>query len=224
MSKKGCGFVSNSHPYGVEHKQRARVYFGLAIISILVTVPLSKGIDLLNISGIIKWFELPSVLGFYWILVKIFDVYIWRLKIIQRLKIVQIPDLNGEWIGELKSSHNETKKHGKLIIKQTWQQISINLHTDTSRSRSLMADIREDEYCDTVLSFEYHSETLQDAEQTMNDHNGFNVFTINKELNVLEGEYFTCRKRQTCGTMKFHRKLSRSGQKKEESPTLVPSM
>ena len=105
-------------------------------------------------------------MGLYGIIHKAFDSYGWRL-------LSPIPNLNGTWVGHVKSSHEADKQSRVVVtIQQTWTHARICLESEWSRSHSLMAAIRTDEE-GAGLSYEFLNEPKAVvAAPTMQAHRG----------------------------------------------------
>ncbi len=96
-----------------------------------------------------------GVLGFYWL----FSRYLWKTGPIQELGFVEVPDLNGAWEGYLYTSgprhridddlivddgnrdDGYVKMEAQLEIKQTWDEIQVNLIGPESTSTSKAATV-----------------------------------------------------------------------------------
>ena len=198
------------HPYATDSGERKYVTFLLAIISILSAWLLNEVLlnDLLGLASF-WWLEAPSVFGFYGLFYIIFDKYLWQVSILHRAGLVKVPDLNGAWKGCILSSldHHEAEKDATIKIRQSWTQISIDLKTHNSRSRSLTATVLTEDQNGIVISYEYLNEPRYSAKTTMHIHQGACRFTLSSDRQKLEGEYYTGRDRQTYGILSF-KKLS----------------
>ena len=108
-------------------------------IDFLINCLINFILNYLSVNFNLNYFNIynPSILfililfGSYFILFKLFDEYFWNNKYV--LNYLNIHDLNGIWVG-----HTETLYHGKkdfkVIIKQTWTEIEMNLKTNQSSS------------------------------------------------------------------------------------------
>ena len=91
------------HSYEVEG--RGRIAVALAVASILMTWLLHVVLDAINFDPQ-WWLSVPSFAGCYSGLHWFFDRYVWKLALLRKLKLIQLPNLNGEWVGEVESSYS----------------------------------------------------------------------------------------------------------------------
>lgn len=148
------------------------------------------------------WIDAPSVMGFYGLAQAAYDRLLWR----QRYGVVRlsaIPDLRGTWAGTIRSSHDPTRTiSAVLYIDQTWTKLSVQLVTETSRSRSVMAAVST---TTPELGYEYVNEPGALATDTMHPHRGATHLHLSPDGTTLEGDYYTGRGRQNVGELTFHR-------------------
>lgn len=159
------------HSYEVEG--RGRVAVALAVASILIIWLLHAGLDSVDFEPQ-WWLSVPSFAGCYSGLHWLFDRYVWRVGLLGRLKLVQLPDLNGRWIGEVKSSYRpDGRAHSvSVIILQRWSKILVRLESEHSRSRSVSASLRTVDLLNPELSYQYVNEPRSNAPATMEMHRG----------------------------------------------------
>jgi hypothetical protein len=195
------------HPYATNSGERKMVIVYIIAASILLAYALHRGV----ISGYIPipwWIETPSVLGFFGLLYAWFDRSLWRSPMFHALGIVKVPDLNGNWTGEVKSTYDgETSRTANVKIDQTWTEICIELQTDHSRSDSMVAAILFPKPGEIVLTYQYRSEPHAHARDTMHVHRGtaWLCFWREEGIDYLEGEYYSGRDRRNIGTMSLKR-------------------
>lgn len=156
------------------------------------------------------WVEVPSVMGFYGLFYALFDRRLWRITLLHRIGLVQLPDLNGTWEGFVKSSFDEyaTQHYARVKISQRWTQISIRLDTDGSKSHSLSAALLTTNPNEIMLSYEYLNEPkASNSAATMHTHRGTARLTIDSvnAPGTLEGEYYTGRDRRMYGGVHLER-------------------
>src|SRR3989304_5868466 len=84
--------------------------------------------------------SIPSVPAIYVFLFFLFDKYLWKLKMFKSLGLVIADDLNGKWIGIVKSSYEKfaTNIDAQLVLKQTATKIKI--HGIFNKSKSVPPD------------------------------------------------------------------------------------
>ncbi|MDD3503021.1 MAG: hypothetical protein PHE63_02945 [Eubacteriales bacterium] len=198
------------HSYTVDSKERERIPLYLAIISVIFTWTFSKYI--LNplamaFSISVWWVDTPAVLGFYGICYKIFDLYLWKVKLLRELLGIKVPDLNGVWNVILKSSYDDfsEERYATITIQQTWTSISIRFENETSSSFSRTASIYTNDLSGAKLSYEYQNSPNADTVDTMNIHIGFVCLRILEKNSILDGEYFSNSGRKNYGRISIRR-------------------
>ena len=154
------------HSYEVEG--RGRVVVALAVVSILMIWLLHVVLDAFNFRPQ-WWLSVPSFAGCYSVLRWLFDRYMWNLGLLQELKLIQLPDLNGKWVGEVKSSYSpDGCAHLVSVdVMQRWSKILVQLETKQSRSRSIAASLKTSDLLNPELSYQYINEPKSDAPSTM---------------------------------------------------------
>jgi hypothetical protein len=195
------------HPYATDSEERKQIAFYIAALSIFLAWGLSRIVSL-NKPGFMWWIDAPSTIGIYGLLYYLFDRHLWRWKIWRRLGIVKVPDLNGDWSGHVCSSFDDYNKisDATLKISQHWTHISIVLESERSGSKSQIAAILTKDLNIAILSYEYMNEPLPDAEDTMHMHRGTARLVLKDNGNLLEGDYYTGKGRETFGRLIFGRK------------------
>lgn len=190
------------HTYATD-VDRQRVPIILAVLSIGTALLFIYVIQALEVQ-IPWWIDAPSVMGFYAIFYSIYDKTLWKLHF-DNIRLSHIPDVNGVWAGELTSSYNNgTKIDIVFYIVQTWSKISIRTETITSTSSTTMAALNTEEYLDPGLQYEYLSEPGAFATPTMQIHRGTGHLRLSANGQILSGDYYTGRGRQTTGTIELH--------------------
>ncbi len=188
------------HSYEV--KGQGRVAVALAVASILMIWLLHVGLDSVDFEPQ-WWLSVPSFAGCYSVLHWLFDRYVWKLGWLRNLKLIQLPDLNGKWVGEVGSSYSrDCRAHSvSVVILQRWSKILVRLETEHSRSRSITASLRTIDLLNPELSYQYVNEPKSNAPGTMAMHRGTAVLEFIGSN--LEGDYFTGRGRGEVGTIKL---------------------
>ena len=190
------------HSYDLEG--RAKIYIGLAVLSIVPVWLLDTGLSAINYEPQ-WWLSTPSFAGFYSVLYWLFNCYVWRWSFLRKLGILNVPDLNGEWDGTIQSSYHENiAQQFTVTITQNWSKISIILENRGSRSRSNVASLKVSDSPFPELIYTYINEPKFNSHDTMHTHRGV-AFLEYKNLN-LEGGYFTGRDRNTYGQICLKRK------------------
>ena len=188
------------HSYDLEG--RGRVFVGLFAVSILLVWRLDAGLGDLNFEPD-WWLITPSFAGVYSLLYWIFDVYVWRLTLLRKLGVLNVPDLNGEWIGKIESSYglDGSSLPSSVVILQRWSKMVVRLETEHSRSRSVAATLKTNDLPNPELSYLYINEPTAIARDTMNMHRGTAILELKDS--ALQGDYYTGRGRRQMGTIKL---------------------
>ncbi len=190
------------HSYEIEG--RGTVVAAIMGVSILLVWLLDIGLGAINFEPE-WWLSVPSFAGCYSILYWLFDRYVWKLGLLGKLNLSQVPNLNGRWVGEVESSYrNGGGAHPvSVLILQRWSKILVRLETERSRSSSIMASLRTTDLANPELSYQYINEPKSTAPNTMEMHRG--TATLELAGTGLEGDYYTGRGRGEIGTIKLRR-------------------
>lgn len=153
-----------------------------------------------------------TVAGVTWLLWGIFKRWLWKLPFLQGW-LVKIPNLNGTWEGQMKSTWINPETNAgippidtKATITQTLTTITVDFQTGEMESQSVVADIS----CDShrrVAEIKYIYQSVPDATVRGRSEMHFGsaklgVKKVGKETH-LKGDYWTDRK--TTGTIKLKR-------------------
>lgn len=189
------------HFYSSDSNSRRLVHVYLGILGIILAYLLYFILDkyLITVSW---WIDAPSVFGFYGLLYWLFKDFLWNKKLFRFLLGIKTPDWNGNYVGELKSSHDNFVNAIKftLEIHQTWDKILLVGKTDTSDSFSLTAVFSEVDKTSPLLVYEYQNQPKNAATESMNTHNG--VTQLYWDNGELVGDFYNGRGRRTFGTFK----------------------
>lgn len=152
---------------------------------------------LLQIGNVLDVFlDIISAPAIYAILYWWFDKKLWKTEYIN--KVLQIPDLNGEWTGKAKSSFGDNNEYTmKLTIKQTWSKISfVASFPDTnSKSESNCASFFIETNGDKKIGFGFVNRSREVSAQ---QYDGYNVLELDSE-NEIAGRYFNNRDNSAFG-------------------------
>lgn len=194
------------HSYATNSNEYKNVYLILAIFSILSAWLLHLLLDYLNLG--IWMIDVPSVFGFYYICLKIFNKYIWKFHFLRTTNLIKTPNLNGNWVGEIESSHDnfQSKNPIKVSISQTWTKIIISLESGFSKSKSEICGITISEDKTKTITYQYLNEPLAIAIETMEIHKGTASLSIDGDNKLLSGIYYSGRGRQNYGTIELKKK------------------
>ena len=190
------------HSYEVEGQ--GKVVVALAAASILMVWLIHVGLDVIDFNPQ-WWLSVPSFAGSYSGLYWLFDRCVWKLGLFRYLNLVQLPDLNGKWVGKVKSSYSQAgdAQSVSVVILQRWSKMLVRLESEHSRSRSITASLRTADLLNPELSYQYVNEPKSNAPGTMEMHRG--TATLELSGSKLEGDYYTGRGRGEVGTIILHK-------------------
>lgn len=172
-----------------------------------VLVVLAQNYLLRPLSG--EWFfrylENLGFIGAYAILFALFDKYFWKLPVFRLLGIVGFPNLQGRWKGKIVSSFDDNETKTFVEIRQTFLAIYVDMYCPQSQSTSLTADFIRAENDQLELHYEYRNEPNEEAEDTMNPHNGTAKLSYFEDKNTLQGSYYNANRydRGNTGSLEF---------------------
>lgn len=134
------------------------------------------------------------------IIMFIFNKCAWKWKLISWMHDTPILAKNyaGTFISTYDSNHQE--RSGNIIINQTFLNISVQLITNESKSRSLTASLTNVQGV-IYLIYTYQNDPRAEIQDRSPMHYGTAMLDISNPM-VLEGNYFTGR--ETRGSMKFN--------------------
>lgn len=199
------------HPYSTDSTERKWIPLIILIISVFCAAGSKLYWDSLNLNGtlgefyyIASLFVDLSVIIFYEVFYFIFDNFLWKY-----CRIVDVPDLSGQWKGTLDSSYSDkdddmrTEVKATMEINQTWQKIEIRLKTDKSNSKTVTAAFFTTNPKKIELSYQYRNDPKPHAVDTMNIHDGTGWVTLSNDRKSFEGRYYNGRGSNNQGSLKF---------------------
>lgn len=217
------------HSYSIDKKIRTSFSIALFVVSIAVSMLLRMALSTNTdaISAQLSAMKLDTVMEFlsstgvfpnifeatviYSILSFLFEKWIWKFPGIRRMH--GIPNLNGHWEGELRSSYSEESIPMKLDVIQTWSEISFRSTFPKSTSSSNTAAIHMEDNRGVSIYFGFHNNST-DIETGMQSYDGYNILTM-VDKNTLSARYFNNRpnpkksiKGGNMGTFSLHRIVS----------------
>ena len=189
------------------YKQFTAFILILVGISAAIVYMISYGLKSYGIE-VPFYIETPSIPAVYALFFVLFDRVLWKNKIFKRLGIVIADDLNGKWVGSLKSSYDNfaTNIEAQLVIEQTATKIKICGTFNKSKSVSIHENFGRSEIDNRVaLFYFFRNEPTYDATQTMAMHEGSAKLTYDLESDSLAGYYYSGRDRNNFGTIEVKR-------------------
>lgn len=194
------------HPYTTDSNERKLVPGLIALLSLIAALGLGKFLECTPLT-IPWWFDSPAVIGFYSIIYYFFEKSLWKYKILRRIGIVKLPNLNGTWKGTVISSYDEHSKEyeATFVICQNWRKISIVGQFEMSKSYSISGSILIDDKTGITVSYDYMNEPFTPATKTMAIHRGFNRLSLNPSGKEMSGPYYSGQGRQNIGEIKLEK-------------------
>jgi hypothetical protein len=194
-------------------KKEAQIWFPLIVI-------LSIWVGILTLTRTplsISWEtveKLPEVVTVFVVLRFVFTKWLWRWRgFSYKSWLVQFPDLEGTWEGELQSTWENPKTGQReppikafLVIRQTFSTISCTMFTKEMVSFSRAAQLLKDETADAIaLSFNYTSTPKAVIRERSAVHDGAaDLRVVRVPQRVLEGQYWTGRCTTGDVRLRFH--------------------
>ena len=158
------------HPYSTDQEERQRlIIVALAMIALLIS--LGFGFILHRFALVVpSWLDTPAVFGFFGLLWRAYDIWIWRWGI-RSITISGIPNLQGSYMGTFEAEGGY-RSSVEVVIKQTASKISIMFSTERATSYSFLASLRLEEGLRQGLHYVYEFRSLQDVESPVRPHWG----------------------------------------------------
>lgn len=179
------------HEYSIDVENN-KVIFYLSVISIFISSGLTTIINLLITK--IPYIEITisiTAISIFGILYSLFDKFIWKWEILNKLGIIKIPNLNGKWEGQFQSSYHGFKEYlpVALVIEQSWSKICIKGKFNHSNSSSNTASIKVDLGKEVKLLYSYYNDKKPEYyKMGTSNHRGYANLEIDE--NSMEGNYF----------------------------------
>jgi hypothetical protein len=197
------------HSYSTR-ESRVKVYSVIAVVSVVVAWSL---VWLTSRWDWPQWLvSVPSLGGVFALLYGVFDRWLWRLRLVRWLGLVNIADVAGSYEGALISTFKDktgkqTRRNVTFNIRQTWTQLEVIMSvrggSSTSRSQSAVASV-SNRGSGTHLIYVYHNQVNPAiADPDMSDHEGAADIEITAD-GTLTGRYFNSRPR--AGSISARRK------------------
>lgn len=140
----------------------------------------------------ILFIDSVGVLGMYTIIFRLFDNSIWQLFSSGIFQIVDVPNLNGTWVGELRSSYDDNKNPYEVRVEiiQTFSNIKVFAYFKQSWSYSIIASFHPEADKRQVLHYIYRNEPRNNAKPTMQGHYGAAKHEFIKDKESMECSYY----------------------------------
>lgn len=133
-----------------------------------------------------------GVLGMYSFLFQLFNYSLWQLFPAGIFPIVAVPNLNGTWIGKLRSSYdnNRTSYEVRVEVIQTFSNIKVYSYFNKSWSFSIVSDFYKEADGRKVLHYIYRNEPRNNALPTMHGHYGAAKHEYIESRDTMECSYY----------------------------------
>jgi len=189
-----------------------RVLIGLAILVFVAQIILA-GLNSFTITTVLSKASIAITIAL--IFHYIFSKWVWKFKILRPL-IVKVPNLHGTWTGNLVSHWIDPQTGNQIppinirvYIRQTFNNVSVEVHTDKMVSISYVADfVTNPDSGVQELCYIYTSKSKLESRDVNPWHDGTTRLAIYDGPNPrLEGEYWTSRK--TVGSLDLTRESNK---------------
>ncbi|MEK5364086.1 hypothetical protein MHB45_27230 [Peribacillus sp. FSL K6-5616] len=181
------------HEYSIDVNHNKIIYY-LAALSIGISTLITKVLNYFFLTiPFIEFTVSLTAISVFGLLYTLFDKFIWKWKWLNKIGVVQTPDLNGTWKGTFVSSFHDWKEKfpATLIIEQTWSEICISGKFNDSTSSSYTASIKVRNGGGVKVFYSYRNDKKPErSESVFSDHKGYGSLELNKEEFILEGQYF----------------------------------
>ena len=154
------------------------------------------------------YIETPSIPAVYALLFYVFDKFLWKSIVFKKLGVVIADNLNGKWVGVIKSSYDNFQKDicTELLIEQSATEIKIYGTFNESESVSIHENFGRSEIDNKVaLFYFFRNEPRYNAVATMAMHEGSTKITYDETTDTLTGYYYSGRDRNNYGTINVRR-------------------
>ena len=190
------------NPYNPNGSRKVITF--LLIISVSLAGLVHTGLDVVNfeLQGLVS---ITSAVGMYQILYYVFDRFIWKWRLLRKIGLVTVPDLNGQWSGTINSSYKPDAQDYQIdvFITQQWSKILIRLKTEKSHSKSIVASFLTDDPSSPELVYVYDNDPVAMTPESMHSHGGTAKLRITDS--GLQGQYYTGQGRKTIGDISLKR-------------------
>ncbi|NYF09772.1 hypothetical protein HDC94_000928 [Leifsonia sp. AK011] len=181
----------------------------LASISVLIAIVTSALLQKIEFEY--DWLvSAPTVAASFALLYKFVDIVAWRCQWLRALGLIDIPVVDGTYVGLLHSKHTGEAIRARVRIEQTWSRMQVRLdlpEAATSSSTSVAASLTPIGHNDVQLVYTYKNQIMPaSADDDMRDHDGTADVVI-EPGGRLTGRYFNARGRQ--GELRLEREAAK---------------
>ena len=190
------------NPYNPNGSRKVVTF--LLIISVSLAGLVHTVLDVVNfeLQGLVS---ITSAVGMYQILYYVFDRFIWKWRLLRKIGLVTVPNLNGRWGGTIKSSYGSDAQDYQIdvFITQQWSKILVRLEAGKSYSKSIAASFLTDDPSSPELVYVYDNDPRAMTPESMQSHGGTAKLRITDS--GLQGQYYTGPGRRTIGDISLKR-------------------
>ncbi|MGD0922606.1 MAG: hypothetical protein ABSA70_12700 [Terriglobia bacterium] len=147
------------------------------------------------------WVEVPGTATLYGLLYGLFRSWGWKMRLFEKLGVVRVPNLQGEWHGYVTSSFDKlaVKLPVTVQVRQNWTHMSIILRSQHSESHSVVASVFVGD--ETLIHYQYENVPKAGAKGTMHAHRGTASVKLSEDGSTLAGDYYSGRDRTNHGAL-----------------------
>lgn len=138
-----------------------------------------------------------EAIGVSAIVMMVFNKWAWKWRWLHWTH--DVPMLSRNYNGEFISDYDGVKRFGKIIISQTFLNVTVQLKSDESCSRSLIASFNKLQSVQYLI-YTYQNDPKAEIQDRSPIHYGTAMLNISNPK-ILEGNYFTGRKSR--GSIRF---------------------
>src|SRR3990167_5104108 len=133
-----------------------------------------------------------GVLGMYSFLFQVFNYALWQIFPTGLFQIVNVPNLNGTWMGELRSSYDKNRTPYKVRVEiiQTFSSIKVYSYFERSWSFSIVADFHQEADGRKALHYVFRNEPRNNALPAMQGHYGAAKHEYLPQRAIMERSYY----------------------------------
>ncbi|MEE4790882.1 hypothetical protein V2K52_25545 [Pseudomonas alliivorans] len=204
------------HEYVVSYHDRKKIYYIAAIVSGLACGLLVFLVSQLNsLTGFA--IVAPSGAVVFVLVFLVFDLWIWKFKLLYDWGMIKIPNIHGDWVASIiadpsgQTGSEKAPIGAKLKIHQSYTRLAIRLKTEKSESISQMASLEMVSPDCFKLRYEYLASYRANEHASPSTHYGVTELTLESSSNTFDAEYsaryYTESDRDSRGNISISREL-----------------
>ena len=173
-----------------KHKESLPIQLiGYLITSLIIYLILNKFSLQIDLDNILQSASLGLVIYAIW--EYIFNIWLWRTKLIRFILAIKTPYIHGRWKGYIKTSHDNFEKQFSIIIEihQTFKSMNLTYYDEKSVSKGLINEFILEEGRIPKLFCIYRNEPITAGSEKLQIHYGTMILTVTKKTNI-KGVYY----------------------------------